>query len=72
MSEPYGTIPGSEAESALPGASPDGFDRSRVMRLLERLERDVAAIEVAMAHVEAGEHGAYAAAVAGLEPRLAD
>lgn len=71
---PAGAAP---ADAAPTDASPvdagtDGFDRARVMRLLERLERDVATVEAAMGHVEAGEHEAYAAAVAAFEPRLAD
>jgi hypothetical protein len=50
----------------------DGFDRGRVLRLLDRLERDVAAVETAMVHVEAGEHEAYAAAVATLDVQPVD
>jgi hypothetical protein len=49
-----------------------GFDRDRVLRLLDRLERDVVAVESAMVHVEAGAHDGYAAAVALLEPQLSD
>jgi hypothetical protein len=62
--EPAPTATAADAESP----SADGFDRARVLRLLERLERDVATVETAMVHVEAGEHEAYAAAVASLEP----
>ena len=50
----------------------DGFDRARVLRLLDRLERDVVAVETAMVHVEAGEHEAYAAAVATIDARATD
>jgi hypothetical protein len=49
-----------------------GFDRDRVLRLLDQLERDVVAVESAMVHVEAGAHDEYAAAVALLEPQLSD
>jgi hypothetical protein len=52
-------------------ASDDSFDRDRVLALLDRLERDIAVIEAAMVHVEAGEHESFAAAVAVLEPVLA-
>ena len=54
------------------GVGADGFDRGRVLRLLDRLERDVAAVETAMVHVEAGEHEAYAAAVATIDAELVD
>jgi hypothetical protein len=60
---------------AAPEAEPDGadgFDRERVLRLLDRLERDIDAVELAMGHAESGEHDAYAAAVSSLSPRLAD
>jgi hypothetical protein len=50
----------------------DGYDRERVLRLLDQLERDVTAVEAAMVHAEAGDHDAFAAAVAPLEPHLAD
>lgn len=68
------TTPADPVVTTDPAATPAGdeFDRSRVLRLIERLERDVATVEAAMSHVEAGEHEAYAAAVATLEPRLAD
>ena len=57
------------ADDAADGA---GFDRDRVLRLLDQLERDVVAVESAMVHVEAGAHDEYAAAVAPLEPQLSD
>jgi hypothetical protein len=60
------STPEAESESA------DGFDRERVLRLLDRLERDIAAVELAMGHVESGEHDAYAVAVSSLTPRLDD
>jgi hypothetical protein len=50
----------------------DGFDRERVLRLLDQLERDVTAVEAAMVHAESGDTEAYAAAVSTLEPRLVD
>lgn len=53
-------------------ADADGFDRARVMRLIDQLERDIAAVEMAMAQVEAGEHEAFAATVAPLELRFVD
>ena len=53
-------------------APTDGFDRDRVLRLLDQLERDVSAVEAAMVHAESGDSEAYAAAVSTLEPRLAD
>jgi hypothetical protein len=62
-----------EAESdASDDTAADGFDRRRVLRLLDRLERDVAAVETAMVHVEAGEHEAYAAAVATIDANVVD
>jgi hypothetical protein len=53
-------------------ADNDGFDRERVLRLLDQLERDVTAVEAAMVHAESGDTEAYAAAVSTLEPRLVD
>jgi hypothetical protein len=50
----------------------DGFDRERVLRLLDQLERDITAVEAAMVHAESGDHEAFAAAVAPLEPQLPD
>ena len=52
-----------------PAESNETFDRERVLALLDRLERDIAVVEAAMAHVEAGEHDSYAAAMTVLEPR---
>jgi hypothetical protein len=48
------------------------FDRDRVLALLDRLERDIAVVEAAMSHVEAGEHDSYAAAATVLESSLPD
>jgi hypothetical protein len=45
----------------------DSFDRERVLGLLDRLERDIALVEAAMGHVEAGEHESFAAAISVLE-----
>jgi hypothetical protein len=80
MSEPTTGLPGLFDPAAAAAASPaddgvghgDDFDRDRVLRLLGRLERDIAAVEVAMGHVEAGEHDAYEVAVSSLAPRLDD
>jgi hypothetical protein len=46
------------------------FDRERVLALIGRLERDVAVVEAAMDHLEAGEHDSFAAAVSVLEAQL--
>ncbi len=54
----------------VPSTAADSFDRERVLALLDRLERDVAVVEAAMVHVEAGEHESFDAAVAVLEPVL--
>jgi hypothetical protein len=61
-----------QADAAQADADASGFDRDRVLRLLDQLERDVVAVESAMVHVEAGAHDEYAAAVAVLEPQLSD
>jgi hypothetical protein len=45
----------------------DSFDRERVLELLDCLERDVALVEAAMGHVEAGEHESFTAAIGVLE-----
>jgi hypothetical protein len=45
----------------------DSFDRERVLGLLDRLERDIAMVEAAMGHVEAGEHASFEAAISVLE-----
>jgi hypothetical protein len=72
MSDPSATF---SAFAAVPREDPqdaDGYDRDRVLRLLDRLERDVVAVETAMVHAESGDHEAYATAVSTLEPRLLD
>lgn len=60
-----------EPAAAPAGSTLDGvegsFDRVRVTRLLERLERDVAVTEAAMSHVESGDHASVAVALASLE-----
>jgi hypothetical protein len=65
-------VDATEPAAAAVEPADDGFDRGRVLRLLDRLERDVATVETAMVHVEAGEHEAYAAAVATLDVQLVD
>jgi hypothetical protein len=72
VDEPREVIDAAEAAAAGDASADDGFDRGRVLRLLDRLERDVAAVETAMVHVEAGEHEAYAAAVATLDVQPVD
>jgi hypothetical protein len=80
MSELYPSVPVASTEPVPPGdgartdGSPvgDGYDRDRVLRLLGRLERDIAAVEVAMVHAEAGDHEAFTATVAPLETQLVD
>jgi hypothetical protein len=56
--------------SNVPPTPADSFDRERVLTLLDRLERDIAVVEAAMVHVEAGEHESFDAAVAVLQPGL--
>jgi hypothetical protein len=59
--------------SELTGPQSDSpFERERVLALLGRLERDVAVVEAAMDHLEAGEHESYTAAVSVLEAPLSD
>ena len=74
MIEPESTSSALTPANASPTAAamPDNFDRERVLTLLDRLERDIATVEAAMGHVEAGEHESYAAALTVLEPRLPD
>jgi hypothetical protein len=83
MSDPFGTAsyaptpsvaptPSAQPASPAPESDSDGFDRDRVLRLLDRLERDVTAVEAAMEHAESGDQEAFAAAVAPLESPLAD
>jgi hypothetical protein len=78
MSDPYFAPP---VSSAAPEVTPvpvedpadaDGFDRERVLRLLDRLETDIGVVEAAMEHAESGDQAAFAAAVAPLEPQLTD
>jgi len=80
MSELYPSVPAASIEPVPPDVGArtdgapagDGYDRDRVLRLLGRLERDIAAVEVAMVHAEAGDHEAFAATVAPLETQLVD
>jgi hypothetical protein len=72
MTDPFVTVP-NEPAASVPETDPgDGFDRDRVLRLLDRLERDVVAVEAAMEHAESGDQEAFAAAVAPLESPLVD
>jgi hypothetical protein len=43
-----------------------GFDRDRVLGIIDRLEREVAIVEAAMVHVESGAHDAAEIALASL------
>jgi hypothetical protein len=79
MSNPYFLPPAAPAEQSPSPAvadavvdAADGFDRERVLRLLDRLERDISTVEAAMEHAESGDVDSFTAAVAPLEARLAD
>jgi hypothetical protein len=61
-----------EVEQSDGSDAADNFDRDRVLRLLDQLEHDITAVEAAMVHAESGDQEAFTAAVATLEPQLAD